>query len=499
MWQELNGSYNSPEEAPFPERLPRVLLAGLVAAAALAACKEPTTPATSGTDVAATGLDAERTVVQVAPPTGDTAKDRASIRAAIALAHPGDVIRFAAGTYVIGVNVPFSFDFIPVPVPRVTLVGHPDGTTLRGCDITPATQNGQCDGLALIGGHQTIRNITFEDFSNAGIILGELLTPSEPGGYRVEHNTFRNSFAGLGMFSQSSDVSRVENNDFINVAVPLSLFGKTVRFRRNRIVAPEPENIPVDQQPIGIIARGAGPDFFGGFPCENNVFERNYFEGMADGIIFDVFLDGECRQNVVRKNAFVGQKIFSELDGGTMVFFINEDGFFGGGSSSVDKNVVADNTLLGSEGVGIILFGASRTTIAHNSIRDVSFTPGFDPLFLGVNRSGVGVWVAEGSDANRIVGNRFRDTESCAVVLEGDRNLVATKDHEDVVLDLGMGNRVVGKGSVGSCEAVEPAPATAAPAGPRPMAARLRRFRGLDFWTPRPGPSRAAAARGRPR
>jgi parallel beta-helix repeat protein len=70
-----------------------------------------------------TGAD----TVHVVPPTGWSEVDRASILAALGQVRPGGTIQFAPGTYLVGT-------MIEVTVPRVTLLGHPAGTTLRGYD-----------------------------------------------------------------------------------------------------------------------------------------------------------------------------------------------------------------------------------------------------------------------------------------------------------------------------------------------------------------------------
>ncbi|CAN5678507.1 hypothetical protein BH23GEM7_BH23GEM7_30560 [soil metagenome] len=69
----------------------------------------------------------ESDVVHVAPPTGEAETDRASILAALERVQQGGTVQFAPGTYLIG-------EIIRVPTPRLTLLGHPDGTTLRGCE-----------------------------------------------------------------------------------------------------------------------------------------------------------------------------------------------------------------------------------------------------------------------------------------------------------------------------------------------------------------------------
>lgn len=100
-------------------------------------------------------------VVHVAPPTGQHVADRASIVAALEPVRPDGTVQFAPGTYLLG-------GFIPVSVSGVTLLGHPNGTTLRGCDpagrSTPDSRV-RCNTLALIGSRQVVRNLTFEYMS----------------------------------------------------------------------------------------------------------------------------------------------------------------------------------------------------------------------------------------------------------------------------------------------------------------------------------------------
>ena len=54
-------------------------------------------------------------IVFVARPTGEFQTDRASIKAAVSQAEPGDIIQFAQGTYVIGSDVPWDRIFVDVP------------------------------------------------------------------------------------------------------------------------------------------------------------------------------------------------------------------------------------------------------------------------------------------------------------------------------------------------------------------------------------------------
>jgi hypothetical protein len=97
--------------------------------------------------------------VHVAPPTGVRDADRANILAALAQVPLGGSVQFAPGIYVVG-------GMIRVSRPRVTLQGHPEGTTLRGCNpdefVSWDFAIEHCNGLELAGERQTVRNLTFE-------------------------------------------------------------------------------------------------------------------------------------------------------------------------------------------------------------------------------------------------------------------------------------------------------------------------------------------------
>lgn len=79
---------------------------------------------------AASSTPQEDGIVLVVPPTGEKATDRASILAALEKVEPGGTVQFAPGTYLSG-------EIIHVTVPGITLLGHPEGTILRGCDPGP--------------------------------------------------------------------------------------------------------------------------------------------------------------------------------------------------------------------------------------------------------------------------------------------------------------------------------------------------------------------------
>ena len=393
----------------------------------LLGCEEASPPTSSapGTPIEPAG----GAVVQVAPPTGNPATDRTSIEAAVAAAEPGDVIQFAAGTYVIGTGVPFGFETIEVPVPRTTLLGHPGGTTLKGCD--DPTQFGECEGLALTGGKQTVRGLTFESFANRGLSLNVDLL-SDRGGYRIEDCRFRSSILGLSLIGDAIEPSRILENTFIDVGVGFSVLGRTAFFEENALIASDPDQVPVFGQPLNV---GGAFAIFGGGSCHGNVFRVNTVQGFADGwaITTAFAAPGQvCEGNVVENEHFTDQTLFDpSIDAGTMVFLEGE----------ARENRILSNVLDGSNGIGIVGLGASRNEISKNRIQDVTATPG---TFLP---SGIGILLDEASSANHLLSNHFDNNEVYDILLLGDDNLVVAHSPDDRIADLGDGNRIVGRGA----------------------------------------------------
>lgn len=106
--------------------LAQIALSILAAVCLAAGCSHTATqtpPPSASAGAATAGFD----TVHVAAPAGVQASDRASILAALEQVRPGGTVQFAAGTYLVG-------ELIRVAVPGITLLGHPDGTTLRGCE-----------------------------------------------------------------------------------------------------------------------------------------------------------------------------------------------------------------------------------------------------------------------------------------------------------------------------------------------------------------------------
>jgi parallel beta-helix repeat protein len=424
------------------------------------ACAPSAVPAAAPT-TAASGPG----VVHVAPPTGAREADRASILAALEQVEPGGTVQFAAGTYLIG-------EFIDVPVPRVTLEGHAEGTALRGCE--PAVfaamdvAIAECNGLNLTGGHQTVRGLTFE-YTWHALSLGGLRCTAgackadDPpvrervGGYRVEGNTFRESQNGVRVSGQWAEPAVIRGNRFINTYHAVMIESMTAHVLDNDITVPEPGRVPYTHHPG--LALGIGGWADREVPkCDGNIIAGNRISGHPDAIAILVFPGGSCRHNEIRDNVIematvrfaspsTALHVRSEADStvaGVAIALLN--GRFGDGV--MEENRVEGNRISGSAGVAVELVGASRNRIAGNTISGVTRRepfPGntlfsFVPGWAGAN--GSGIWISPGSSENEVVGNTFENVASHAAVIEGDRNRVERRSDSDGVHDLGTGNRV---------------------------------------------------------
>jgi parallel beta-helix repeat protein len=426
-------------------------------------------------DLAPRGSD---DTVHVAPPTGEREADRASILAALERIRPGGTVQFAPGMYLIG-------EIIRVPVNRVTLLGHAEGTVIRGCDPDtfpefPAALLA-CHGFELSGGHQTVRNLTFE-YTWHGLFIGccfpadeEALQANEPperiqpGGHLVEGNIFRYAPNGIRVIGESSEPTVIRHNTFIDVYHAIGVNGRTVHFVDNHIFVQDPGRVPISTHPGGAINLtpfGRGPDHTS---CANNVIAGNRIEGHPEAIgIWIDYAATSCRNNTVRDNTIRVQRVsfaapwfgirFSDEADSTLVgmplFLYNiaaakSQTSDPGQESFLEENVIEGNRIIGAEGLGIHLLHASRNRVANNTIsaiRPRDPFPGND-LHLGnppgwSEANGTGILVSAGSDENEIRDNTFDDVASHAIVLEGDRNRVETRSASDVVRDLGSDNQV---------------------------------------------------------
>jgi hypothetical protein len=385
------------------------------------------------------GVAAGPNVVLVDPPAGNPAVDRASIQAALGAVGPGGTIQFAAGTYEIGLTEPFSG--IEVPAPGLALLGHPDGTTLRGC--APAEiAFALCEGLWLNGGGQTIRSIEFVDMSTA-IILEP--GPGGRGGYRIEHNTFQNSGEGIFLFGQLAQPAVLRSNIFTNVGAAVLMFGSPNHVLNNEISAPDPALIPMFAEAFAGVL-GLAFDLAGTGPCDHNVIAGNRIVGYRWGAGVEVIAGESCSHNVIRDNTILDSRISAGFDLGAPLFVWNESDQ----EELMEHNLVQGNRVIGAEGVGAVVLRASHTRVANNSFLQIGASP--DGAWLGA-ADGAGVWVSPGSSENRILANSFGDIASWAVVIGGDRNHVATTHSSHHVLDMGSDNRVTGPGGVASLAA----------------------------------------------
>jgi pimeloyl-ACP methyl ester carboxylesterase len=422
--------------------------------------------------------------IYVAPPTGDRETDRASIQAAVEQVEPGGTIQFAPGTYLIGAS-------IRIQVARLTLRGHPQGTTLRGCDPDEFATYGtvaevieNCGGLRLLAGHQSVHDLTFE-YASTGLDLGLMWEPGgahrTEGGDRIMNNTFRMTGHGLILNGDWPEPSVISNNRFINSYHALVIFGGTAHVLDNHFSVPEPERVPIAGFPdeaVRILPRTRKAGDTLPAVCGRNVVAGNRIEGTLIGIEIRVReADTRCEGNVVRDNwiAVTPARVPEWSDYGApddsrivygMALALNDLSAEGSSAESeaaasrISANVIEGNRIIGGSGPAIQLYGAAGNRIVDNTITGVRLRetyPGHTQFLPppGIDANGSGIWISRGSDGNEILGNTFEDIASYAIVIEGDSNRVTVRDASDAVRDLGRGNRVSGPGS--STKEVKPA------------------------------------------
>jgi parallel beta-helix repeat protein len=409
-----------------PSTLTSLSLAGLLALGAAACSDHPQPLAPDGAQPLAAGGGAN--VVQVAPPTGNHTTDRANIMAAFAQVQPGGTVQFQHGTYLIGSQVPFSWDDIVVSVPRITLRGHPGGTTLQGCTAVETPWPwGACTGLVLNGGHQTVRNLTFANMEYA-IVLG--IGNTQVGGYLVESNTFRDTYDGVVGVGDWPQPAVIRNNRFINLGFAIFTFGRTYHVFDNDMSAPQPELIPFGTAVTGLRAV-ASPDWSG--PCDHNVIARNRIDGYNYGI--EVLTGAySCSHNVIRDNTIRATGVFPWTYGsGVELGDYSDEGNF------LQHNLIQGNQVLGAKGMGILV-QASRNRVVNNTISDVALFEDFG-LAEGI--------LVFGHD-NQIVANTFANIPNFTTMLWSNHNHVGTISPSERVWiwEQTVGNRVTGPGTV---------------------------------------------------
>lgn len=477
----------------------------IVSVGVLPACAPSARPTAAAPGAAVSSPD----VVHVARPTGDQAIDRASILAAFEQVQPGGTVQFAPGTYLVG-------ELINVAVPRITLLGHADGTTLRGCepDEYAASQADQwsatdyagrlaaasrCGMFELTGGHMTLRNFTFEQTS-MGLILGCCYAEGEfrasDGGYLIEDNTFRDSLNGIRPLLASPDTTVIRANRFINTFHAVASLGSAIHVLDNDISVPQAARVPGGYPGFAI---GFGPNVspVGGAPgptggaCEHNLIAGNRIEGHETGIVAFGVQGTICRRNVIRDNTIIVRRvplprgrpsadvvdITDDADStivGVPLTLHNPNG-----EGVLEENVIERNRVIGAEGIGIEILHTTRNRIVDNTITGVQRREPFPGNTLGGDperwrvANGSGIWISPGSEENEIVGNVFEDIASDAVVLEGNRNRVETLSTSDAVRDLGSGNRVTSLATKRRGAAAAPPADRDQVQSPRPRAGRM--------------------------
>jgi proline iminopeptidase len=418
--------------------------------------------ATAQTPAAAQHGSVEVDTVRVAPPTGERGADRASILAALAAVREGGTIKFAAGTYLIG-------EMISIPTPGISLIGHPDGTTLRGCnpeDVAGMQEAREaCNGLELAGAGQTVRRLTFEHAFWAlhlGCCFNDRTTYDFPdgsthelptvrrgeGGHVVEGNTFRSSLSGIRVNGGWTEPSIVRGNRFIDNWHAVSINGHTVHVLDNRFSVPQPERVPdygyawdaiKIAPPMPIQGESSPP------ACIGNVVAGNTIEGYVDGIRLEVYLPGSiCRENVIRDNTITVRRAHNPSGDqfryggdpsdssvvGVPIALLNDPIFseYAGSDAPtvVEENTVEGNRILGAEGIGIEVLRASRNRVAGNVIeRVVAREPFPGNTMAGTpdawrHANGSGIWISPGSEANLLEGNAFEGIAHASVVREGE-------------------------------------------------------------------------------
>jgi parallel beta-helix repeat protein len=412
--------------------------------------------------------------VRVATPTGVRDADRSSVLAALEEVQPGGTILFAPGTYLIGGEI------IRVMAPRITLLGHPEGTTLRGCDPgefpwDDRTEFGNnCNAIELAAAQQTVRDLTFEHAFwalHVGCCWGAPEMRGIDGGHLIEGNTFRNSSNAVRVHGFWSEPTVIRNNRFLNNWHSDAIYGNTVHLLDNDIAVPEPEEVQLLGFPMEGVHLARPFDLHGsvdgvGRTCENNVVAGNRIDGVTEGIMMTANEPGIiCRNNVIRDNTIAVRRAHPPTVFGPVPVRDEADSTVVGvplalrglaGESTLEDNLIEGNIIVGAEGLGIEVRNASRNRIVNNNVTRVVRREPFPgntiaavPILGGApdawrEANGSAIWLSLGSEENEIIDNSFGDVAVCAVYLSGNRNVVETRTASDAVCDLGTGNQVRG-------------------------------------------------------
>jgi uncharacterized protein len=459
-------------------RTPRIVAAAALLCMASAASGAAQLPETASP----VPREPRTSVIDVAPPTGAVEIDRASIVAAIERARPGDTIQFAPGTYLVG-------RLIPVATSRLTLQGHADGTVLRGCEPAeydamdrefvalltappdPANPGAawdvvsRCGMMEFTGGHVTVRNFTFE-YGRLGLLLGccsaDFAFRATDGGYLIEDNTFRNSGNSVRAILSSPVPTVIRNNRFINTFHALSAVGSQLHFADNHVAVTDPAEVPGGMPGFGILIGSIPPDVstdLAAGACDGNVIARNHVEGHPNGIFLNAGAGSACTGAEIRDNTIIVRRgpyraswpyapLFpldhpsdSTIVGVPLTLWGESGAEVADGR--VTDSLIEGNRIVGAEGVGVELRGATDNWIVNNTISGVvrrnPYPGNLDgpPPQWGEEHNGSGIWVSAGSEGNEITGNVFHDVASHTIVIEGDSDRGQNRSPGDAVRERG--------------------------------------------------------------
>ncbi len=392
----------------------------------------------------------------VAAPAGEVARDRESILKAMEQVKPGGVVQFAPGTYKIG-------PMIPVITSDITLLGHPEGTVIRGCDpeefTSMETAVFDCHGIELRGARQTVRNLTLE-YAWHGLYVGccwpenmEQLQQgdgpqaSQPGGHVIEGNTFRYTPNGLRVIGKTADPVVVQDNLFVDVYHAIGINGGTVRFLNNTITVDSPERIPISHHAgdaINLLPFSSMTDMNQATladdfnSCTENVIEGNTIDGYPDGIrILVVYPNSGCQENIIRNNTirvgrapvvkdWPGIQWADPQDSTVVGVPLRLSNPFDADTSNtfVRNNLIENNRIIGAEGVGLELINASGNLIRNNIFQDINVRQPFPGNMLeGLPEweaaNGSAIWISAGSRENELAGNSFENVSGDTLHLAG--------------------------------------------------------------------------------
>jgi hypothetical protein len=368
---------------------------------------------------------------------------------------------------------------IHVDVPRVTLLGHPGGTTLRGCDPeefvgAPMVDALACHGLELAAPEQTVRGLTIE-YSWHGLFVGccfptdlaemesgESQEWEQPGGHVIEGNTFRYSPNGLRVIGELAAPAVVRGNRFIDVYHAIGINGGPVHFLDNDMLVREPQRVPVTGYPGDVINvmpfAGPGYEREDHSSCRDNRIEGNRIDGYPDGIAIRVWDPGtSCRDNTIRNNSIrLGRVAFrnrdmprvtAPLDSTLVGVAIRLENAVLDDSTALAGTLIEGNEIIDGEGLGISLKGGFQSRIVGNRIVGVAAREPFPGNTVGIDdepwrhANGSGIWLSATSSGNQILENSFEGIHAFSVVIDGSDNTVVLTASDPSILDRGLRNR----------------------------------------------------------